>query len=143
MEPCSSFSCLPACAAIGLLISPSCRPHAALLFCFSMEITAQQASILDRLRTHDFQIVAFPMYESYVGVRRGNCAALLAPQASGGFGIFGQPTYLIGGNLSAKMLQGDGHYFVAKKDKLEATAERTNELDAFAAELAQALLPTA
>jgi len=108
-----------------------------------MEITAQQASILDRLRTRDFQIVAFPMYENYVGVRKGSCAALLAPQGSGGFGIYGQSTYLVGGNLSAKMLQGDGHYFVAKKDKLEATAERTKELDAFTAELVEVLLPTA
>jgi hypothetical protein len=108
-----------------------------------MEITAQQASILDRLLTRDFQIVAFPMYENYVGVRKGSCAALLAPQGSGGFGIYGQSTYLVGGNLSAKMLQGDGHYFVAKKDRLEATAERTKELDAFTAELVEVLLPTA
>jgi hypothetical protein len=108
-----------------------------------MEITAQQASILDRLLAHDFQIVAFPMYASYVGVRRGNCAALLAPHGSGGFGIYGQPTYLVGGNLSAKMLQGDSQYFVAKKEKLEVTAERTKELDDFSAELAEALLPTA
>src|SRR5580693_3793259 len=88
-------------------ISPRCCSLDPLLFCFAMEITAQQASILDRLRAQDFQIVAFPMYENYVGVRKGNCAALLAPQGSGGFGIYGQPTYLVGGNLSAKMLQGD------------------------------------
>jgi hypothetical protein len=108
-----------------------------------MEITAQQASILERLHGHNFQIVAFPMYENYIGVRKGNCAALLAPQGSGGFGVYGRPTYLVSGNLSAKMIQGDGHYFVAKKDKLEATPERAKELEAFAAELAEALLPTA
>jgi len=108
-----------------------------------MEITAQQASILERLHTHDFQIVAFPMYENYIGVRKGNCAALLAPQGSGGFGVYGTPTCLVNGNLSAKIFQADGHYFVAKKDKIEATPERLRELDAFSAELAEALLPTA
>jgi len=108
-----------------------------------MEITTQQRSILERLVAHDFQIVAFPMYEDYIGIRKGNCAALLAPQASGGFGVYGSPTCLVNGNLSAKMLQGDGHYFVAKKDKLEATPERVRELDSFSAELAEVLLPTA
>jgi hypothetical protein len=107
-----------------------------------MEITTQQASILGRLRSQDFQIVAFPMYENYIGVRKGNCAALLAPMGSGGFGIYGQPTYLVGGNLSAKMFDGDGHYFVSKKEKLEANPERAAELEKFSAELAEQLLPT-
>jgi len=108
-----------------------------------MEITPQQASVLDRLNVRGFQIVAFPMFESYIGVRKGNCAALLSPQGSGGFSIYGRPSLLIGGNFSAKVLQGDGHYFVAKQEKLEATRERQSELDSFEAELAEALLPTA
>ena len=101
----------------------------------------EQAAILQRLAAHDFRIVAFAMYENYVGVRKGNCAALLAPQVSGGFSIYGHPTYLVAGNLSAKILQGDGHYFIAKKDRVEATSERIAELEAFSAELAEALLP--
>ena len=108
-----------------------------------MEITPQQASILDRLRAHDFEIVAFPMYESYICVRKGNCAALLAPQGSGGFGLYGHPAFLVGGNFSAKVFKGNGNYFVSKQEKLEATPERNTELDKFSAELAQTLLPTA
>ena len=108
-----------------------------------MEITPQQAAVLQRLTTHGFQVVAFPMYESYVGVRKGNCAALLAPQASGSLTLYGQPTYLIDGKLGVKTVQGDGHYFVSKKDKLAVTPERNKELDDFTAELAEALLPTA
>ena len=108
-----------------------------------MELTSQHTAILERLRLRGFQIVGFPMYADYVGVRKGNCAALLAPLASGAFSIYGQPAYLIGGNFSAKMLQGNGHYFVSKKDKLEASPERNAELEAFSAELAEALLRTA
>lgn len=108
-----------------------------------MEITSQQANLLERLSTYGFQIVAFPKYESYIGVRKGNCAALLAPQGSGGFSIYGHPTYLVGGNFGVKTFQGDGYYFVSKKEKLAATAERIKELDDFSAELAEALLPVA
>ena len=108
-----------------------------------MEITAQQISILERLKNNGFDVVAFPMHESFVGVRKGNCAALLAPQDSGGFHIFGHPSYLIDGKLGVKTFQGDGHYFVSKKEKLAATPERTKELDDFEAELAQNLLPRA
>jgi hypothetical protein len=108
-----------------------------------MDITPQQAAVLQRVIGRDFQIVAFPMYENYIGVRKGNCAALLAPQPSGGFGIYGQPAYLIGGNLGVKMFQSDGQYFVSKKEKVAATPERNTELDEFAAELADLLLPMA
>jgi hypothetical protein len=41
------------------------------------------------------------------------------------------------------MIQSNGHWFVRKKEKIQATPERTAELDAFAAELANALLPVA
>jgi hypothetical protein len=106
----------------------------------AVEISPQQANLLERLSSYGFQIVAFPMYESYVGVRKGSCAALLAPQGSGSFSIYGHPTYLVGGNLGVKMFRGDGHYFVSKKEKLAATAERNKELEDFSAELAEALL---
>ena len=83
------------------------------------------------------------MYENYIGIRKGNCAALLIPVESGGFQLYGHPTYLVNGNLSAKMFNGDGHYFVSKKDKLEANPERNAELENFSAELAELLLPVA
>jgi len=108
-----------------------------------MELTPQQKDILDRLRSRGLEIVAFPMFESLVGVRKGNCAALLAPAGPSGFMIEGEPTYLVGGNLSARIMRVNGHYFVRKQEQLEATPERIAELDAFAAELASALLPVA
>ena len=106
-----------------------------------MELNAHQISVLDRLRTHGMDIVAFPMYESMVGVKKGNCAALLAPSEPEGFRLYGQPSYLVSGQLSAHTIQSDGHWFVRKGEKLEATSERRKELDNFAAELAQVLLP--
>lgn len=108
-----------------------------------MDITPQQAAVLQRLSARGFQIVAFPMYESYIGVRKGNCAALLAPQPSGGLSLYGQPAYLVGGSFGVKMLHSDGHYFVSKKEKLPATPERAKELEDFTADLADTLLPTA
>jgi hypothetical protein len=108
-----------------------------------MELSPAQITILERLHSRGLEIVAFPMYESVVGVRRGNCAALLAPTGPNNFAIQGQPTYLIGGNLSARLGRADGHYFVRKQEQLEATPERLGVLEAFTAELSNALLPVA
>jgi hypothetical protein len=106
-----------------------------------MDLTPQQLTILARLQQRGFEVVAFPMYESYVGVRKGNCGALLAPAGSDGFTLYGEPSYLVVGGLSARTIQSDGHWFVRKKEKLEASPERTAQLDSFAAELVSALLP--
>jgi hypothetical protein len=108
-----------------------------------MELTPQQVGFLAQLKSQGFDVVAFPMYENFVGVRKGNVGALLAPNSPTGFTLYGEPSYLVGGQLSARMIQSDGHWFVRKNDKVEATPERTTELDAFAAELADALLPIA
>jgi hypothetical protein len=108
-----------------------------------MELTPQQVGFLAQLRSRGFEVVAFPMYENFVGVRKGNVGALLAPSGATGFMLYGEPSYLVGGQLSARMIQSDGHWFVRKQDKIEATPERTAELEAFAAELADALLPIA
>jgi hypothetical protein len=108
-----------------------------------MELTAQQRSIVDRLRSRGIEIIDFPMYANLVGVRKGNCAALLAPSGSDGFSIQGEPTYLVAGNLSARVVRSDGQYFVRKLEHLKATPERLAELERFTAELAEALLPVA
>ena len=108
-----------------------------------MDLTPQQLTILTRLQQRGFEVVAFPMYESYVGVRKGSCGALLGPAGSEGFTLYGEPSYLVSGGLSARTIQSDGHWFVRKKEKLEASPERTAELESFAAELVNALLPVA
>ncbi len=106
-----------------------------------MDFTPQQISILERLQARDFQIVAFPMYANYVGVRKGNCAALLAPFGADRFQLQGQPAYLIGGNLSVLVTREGRDWFVWKKEKLEVTTERLAELESFSAQLSQTLVP--
>jgi hypothetical protein len=106
-----------------------------------MDLSPQQLAILQRLHLAGFEIVAFPMYANYVGTRKGNCAALLAPAAAGGFSIFGAPAYLIGGNFSVRVRRDGREFFVWKKESLEVTPARLAELDAFAAELSVVLLP--
>ena len=106
-----------------------------------MDLSPQQLAILQRLHAAGFEIVAFPMYANYVGARKGNCAALLAPAASGGFDIFGTPAYLINGNFSVRVRRGGREFFVWKNETLDVTPARRAELDAFSAELSVALLP--
>jgi hypothetical protein len=105
-----------------------------------MDFTPQQLSILERFHARDFEIVAFPMYANYVGVRKGNCAALLAPVATEGFRLHGQPAYLIGGNFSVRVKREGLDWFVWKKEKLEVTAARLTELESFSSQLSEVLL---
>ena len=107
-----------------------------------MDLTPQQIAILERLQKRGFEIVAFAMYANYIGVRKGNCAALLAPAASGSFTVFGTPAYLIAGNFGVRVNRDEQEWFVWKKERIEATAARLAELEKFAAEVSDALLPT-
>ena len=108
-----------------------------------MDLTPQQAALLQRLHTLGFEFVAYPIYPNHIGIRKGNCAALLAPTASSTFQIFTDPTYIVAGNLSAKITLDAHTYFIWKKEKLEATPLRLAELQSFTDDLANALLPTA
>ena len=106
-----------------------------------MDLTPKQAALLQRILSNDFELIAFPVYPNHVGIRRGNCAALLAPVVPDTFKIFAEPAYLVDGNLSARITL-DGHeYFIWKKQKLEATPARRAELASFADDLAEVLLP--
>jgi hypothetical protein len=106
-----------------------------------MEFTSAQISTLEKIQSHGFHLVAWPMYGNYVGVRKGNCAALLAPLESGGFRLFGEPAYLVDGNLAVRVTREGSDAFVFKKHTLPATPERIAGLRSFAAELAELLLP--
>lgn len=107
-----------------------------------MDLTRQQIAIVERLQANDFQIVAFPMYANYIGVRKGNCAALLAPAGADHFNLHGHSAYLVGGNFSVRITREGRSWFVWKKEKLEVTAARLGELDTFATQLSQLLTET-
>jgi hypothetical protein len=105
------------------------------------ELTAHQITILERLISAEFSIVAFPLYANAVGIRKGNYAALLDPLVGGGFRLFGEACVLLDGNLAVRITEKGKSWFVWKKQRLEATPERTSELDRFVKELKLLLEP--
>lgn len=105
------------------------------------ELSLQQMQILQRLVSRGFAVVAFPLYANAVGIRKGACAALVEPLAGGGFRIYGEPCLLLDGNLSVRVNEKGRAWFVWKKMRLEATAERLTELEEFVAELKLLLEP--
>jgi hypothetical protein len=105
------------------------------------ELSSQQIAILERLVAKEFVLVAFPLYANAVGVRKGSCAALLDPIANGGFRVFGEPCVLLDGNLTVRITEKGKSWFVWKKQRLEATAERVSELETFVGELKLLLEP--
>lgn len=96
-----------------------------------MDLSPHQISILDRFHTLGFEIVAFPMYANYIGVRQDNNAALLAPTPSGGFTLFAEPTILLNNNLAARIRRNSRDLFVWKKTELEATPALLSQLASF------------
>ena len=106
-----------------------------------MDLTPKQAALLQHLNALGFELVAFPIYPNHVGIRKGNCAALLAPAGADSFEIAAAPSYIVNGNLSARITLDGREHFIWKKEKIEVTAARRNELAAFSSELADALLP--
>jgi hypothetical protein len=103
------------------------------------ELTAQQMKILERLFAAGFRSIAIPLYENALCVRRGQCAALLAPVPNAGLRLLAAPTYIVDGNLSVKLKRGKGEIFVWKKKEVEATPERLKELESFRQELTSIL----
>lgn len=107
------------------------------------ELTPQQVAILERLISGGFSVAAFPLHANAVGIRKGSYAALLDPLAGGGFRLFGEPCVLLDGNLTVRVTDKGKSWFVWKKQRVEATAERISELDRFVSELKLLLEPHA
>lgn len=105
------------------------------------ELTPKQVAVLERFSKWEFRFVAFPLYAGCIGLRKGNCAALLQPVEGGGMRLLGDPCYLVDGNLSVRVRRSGRQWFVWKKKQIEATPERLSELERFSAELKQVLHP--
>jgi hypothetical protein len=108
-----------------------------------LELSPKQIGILENIAAHGFAIVAFPLYGSAVGVKKGNCAALLMPVANNGMKLLGDPCWLVNGNLSVRVQRGGVEFFVWKKQEVEATADRLAEVTSFRRELEDLLTPVA
>jgi len=104
-----------------------------------LELFPRQIAVLERLASLGFAIVEFPLYASAVGVRRGDCAALISPVGHDGFQLFGDPCYLVMGKLSVRVHRSRREWFVWKTNQIEATPQRLAELQAFGRALADAL----
>jgi hypothetical protein len=104
-----------------------------------LELTPEQVALLERLAAQGFQVVSYPLYAHTVGVRKGNCAALLGPAETGGLRVFGEPSFLVEGNLAVRVARAGRQWFVWKKKQVEATPERMGELEHFVKKLARAL----
>jgi len=103
------------------------------------ELTPRQMEIIERLFAHGFRPIAIPPYESVLCMKRGECAAILAPVPDGGLKLLAPPSYLVEGNLSVKLKRGFGEVFVWKKKEVKATPEKLKELESFRRELTELL----
>jgi len=72
-------------------------------------------------------------------MKRGNCAALLAPVPNAGIKLLAPPSYLVDGNLSVKLKRGSGEVFIWKKDGSGSDAGELKELESFRRELTEIL----
>jgi hypothetical protein len=95
--------------------------------------------LMERLIAAGFRPLAIPPYESALCMKKGECAAILAPVPNGGLKLLAPPSYLVEGNLSVKLERDSGEVFVWKKKEVKATPEKLKELESFRRELAELL----
>jgi len=95
--------------------------------------------LMERLIAAGFRPIAIPPYESALCMKKGQCAAILAPVLDGGLKLLAAPSYLVEGNFSVKLKRGSGEVFVWKKKEVKATREKLEELESFRQELAELL----
>ena len=100
------------------------------------ELTPAHIAILERLVAQGFTPVAFPLYASAIGVRRGLFAALLTPAGDAALKVMGEPCYVVGSNLAVRTRRKGREVFVWKDKSIEVTPELLEELARFSADLA-------
>jgi hypothetical protein len=103
------------------------------------DLTPVQIAIVQRLIAHGFTPVAFPLYASAMGIRRGSFAALLVPADNATLKVLGEPCYLIGLNLAVRTRCQGRPCFVWKQQSVEATPELLLELARFSEDLTAVL----
>lgn len=104
-----------------------------------LEFAPAHIAILERLAASGFTPVAFPLYASALGVRRGLFAALLVPADETTLKMMGEPCYVIGSNLAVRARRDGRSVFVWKDKSVEATPELLQELTRFSADLSALL----
>lgn len=104
-----------------------------------VELSARQIQVMERLFQAGFRPIAIPPYENALCIKKGECAAVLAPVPNGGLKLLAPPSYLVDGNFSVKLKRGAHEVFVWKKKEVEADPEKLRELEIFRRELSEIL----
>lgn len=97
---------------------------------------------LQRVYLAGFEVETFERYPKLVGVRRGECLALLAPGPEG-LQVVGTPGWRMGEMIGVLVEKDGRQVFQNKSEIVEATPERLEQLRRFREELANLLVPTA
>jgi hypothetical protein len=104
-----------------------------------MDLTERQMQVMKRLFEAGFRPIAIPPYESALCLRRGECAAVLAPVEGAGFRILAPASFLVDGKFGVLLNRNGKEVFVFKQHELEATTERLRELKEFQEKLDEVL----
>jgi hypothetical protein len=99
------------------------------------QLTPAHVTVLERLVAQGFAPVAFPMYASAMGLRRGSFAALLVPAGESALKILGEPFYVMGMSPAVRTRRAGREVFVWKEKTIEATPELMAEFERFSTEL--------
>jgi len=100
------------------------------------------AEQLQRLYLAGFEFQTFERFPNSVGVIRGNCIVLLMPTPQG-MQMIGTPGWKMG-EVMGVLTEVDGRKVFQNKDQVvEATPERTAELEQFRADVKAVLSPVA
>lgn len=100
------------------------------------------AKQLEGIYLAGFEIETIERFPNAVGVRKGNCIALMQAAADG-LRIIGQPGWRMGEVLGVLVERAGQRVFQAKDKLVEATPERLAELESFRRELEDLLSPRA
>jgi len=98
------------------------------------------SEILQSLYVAGFELQTFDRFPRAIGIIKGNCIALLEPDASG-LRFIGRPGWRLGEVIGVLTTKEGRQVFQAKDQIVEATAERLKQLREFEAELATFLNP--
>jgi len=104
-----------------------------------LALTPQHTAILEKLLQKGFAFASFPLYTNCIGVKKGNCAALLAPDGDTRLRLFSEASYVVDGQLSVRVKRSAREFYVWKSKELPVTPERDAEVAEFRRELLELL----
>jgi len=98
------------------------------------------AEMLQKLYLAGFDIQTLDRFPRSIGIIRGDCIALLEPDASAGLRLVGRPGWRIGDAIGALTTRGGISVFRWKDQVIEATPERLHIFQSFERELVELLM---